>query len=64
MSDSNSNELDFFSEEEICLIEEMGEMLEEMTEEEIDEFVVMAKSLGNLKKQNKSFVIDQSDYYH
>lgn len=64
MLDLNSPELDIFSDEEIILLEEMTEMLEEMSPEQIDEFVAMVETMGKAKKENKSLFVDNSEYYH
>lgn len=64
MSDLNLNELDHFSDEEIVLLEEMSEMLEEMTQEEIDDFTRLVEVMGQAKKKNKFLFMDDSPFYH
>jgi hypothetical protein len=64
MSDLNLNELDHFSDEEIVLLEEMSEMLAEMTQEEYDDFVAMVEIMGKKKKENNFLLVDRSEFYH
>lgn len=64
MSDLNLNELDHFSDEEIILLEEMSEMLAEMTQEEYDDFVAMVEIMGKKKKENNFLLVDRSEFYH
>jgi hypothetical protein len=64
MSDLNLNELDHFSDEEIVLLEEMSEMLAEMTQEEYDDFVAMVEIMGKKKKENIFLLVDRSEFYH
>jgi invasion protein IalB len=64
MSDLNLNELDHFSDEEIVLLEEMCEMMQEMTQEEYDDFVAMVEIMGKKKKENNFLLVDRSEFYH
>ena len=64
MSDLNLNELDQFTDEEIVLLEEMSEIMEEMTPEEYDEFVTMVELMGRKKKENNFLMVDGSEFYH
>lgn len=64
MLDLNLNELENFTDEELILLEEMGEMLEEMSQEEIDDFVEMIEIMGKKKKEKMIFMTDRSDFYH
>ena len=64
MSDLNLNELDHFSDEEIVLLEEMSEMLAEMTQEEIDDFTKMVELMGEAKKKKGFLSMDSSSFYH
>ena len=64
MSDLNLNELDHFSDEEIILLEEMSEMLAEMTQEEYDDFMAMVEIMGKKKKENNFLLVDRSEFYH
>jgi len=64
MLDLNLNELENFTDEELILLEEMGEMLEEMSQEEIDDFVEMIEIMGKKKKEKMIVMPDRSDFYH
>ena len=64
MLDLNLNELENFTDEELILLEEMGEMLEEMSQEEIDDFVEMIEIMGKKKKEKMLVMPDRSDFYH
>ena len=64
MLDSNLNELENFTDEELILLEEMGEMLEEMSQEEIDDFVEMIEIMGKKKKEKMIVMSDRSEFYH
>ena len=64
MSDLNLNELDHLSDEEIVLLEEMCEMMQEMTQEEYDDFVAMVEIMGKKKKENNFLLVDRSEFYH
>jgi hypothetical protein len=64
MLDLNLSELENFTDEELILLEEMGEMLEEMSQEEIDDFVEMIEIMGKKKKEKMIVMPDRSDFYH
>lgn len=64
MSDLNLNELNHFSDEEIVLLEEMCEMMQEMTQEEYDDFVAMVEIMGKKKKESNFLLVDKSEFYH
>lgn len=64
MSDLNLNELNHFSDEEIVLLEEMCEMMQEMTQEEYDDFVAMVEIMGKKKKESNFLLVDRSEFYH
>lgn len=64
MLDLNLNELENFTDEELILLEEMGEMLEEMSQEEIDDFVEMIEIMGKKKKEKMIVMSDRSEFYH
>lgn len=64
MSDLNLNELNHFTDEEIILLEEMCEMMQEMSQEEYDEFVAMVEVMGKKKKESNFLVVDASEFYH
>jgi predicted HAD superfamily phosphohydrolase len=64
MLDLNLSELENFTDEELILLEEMGEMLEEMSQEEIDDFVEMIEIMGKKKKEKMLVMPDRSDFYH
>jgi hypothetical protein len=64
MSDLNLSELDHFSDEEIVLLKEMCEMMQEMSQEEYDEFVAMVELMGEAKKKKGFLSMDNSSFYH
>jgi hypothetical protein len=64
MLDLNLNELENFTDEELILLEEMGEMIEEMSQEEYDTFVEMVEIMAQKKKEKMIFMTDRSDFYH
>ena len=64
MLDLTLDELKDFTDEEVCLIEEMGEMLEEMSADEIKDFVDMVELMGKKKKENSFLFVDRSEFYH
>lgn len=64
MLDLTLDELQSFTDEEVCMIEEMGEMIEEMSKEDLDEFLSMVEMMGKKKKEKSFLFMDRSDYYH
>jgi len=64
MLDLTLDKLKDFTDEEVCLIEEMGEMLEEMSADEIKDFVDMVELMGKKKKENNFLFVDRSEFYH
>lgn len=64
MSDLNLNEMDHFTDEEVILLEEMCEMMQEMSQEEYDDFVAMVEIMGKKKKESNFLLVDGSEFYH
>ncbi|NBP01215.1 MAG: hypothetical protein EBU90_13960 [Proteobacteria bacterium] len=64
MLDLTLDDLKDFTDEEVCLIEEMGEMIEEMSKEELDDFLNMIELMGKKKKEKSFLFMDRSEYYH
>ena len=42
----------------------MCEMMQEMTQEEYDDFVAMFEIMGKKKKENNFLLVDRSEFYH
>lgn len=64
MSDLNLSEMDHFTDEEIVLLEEMSEMLDDMTSDEVEDFIKMVEVMGEAKKNSKFLLMDNSSFYH
>lgn len=64
MLDLTLDELEGFTDEEVCLIEEMSEMLEDMDSKEIQDFIKMVETMGKAKKKSKFLLMDNSSFYH
>lgn len=64
MLDLNLSDLARFTDEEIYMLEEMAEMLDEMTAEEIQDFLNMIEVMGKKKREKVFLSSDTSEYYH
>jgi hypothetical protein len=64
MSDLNLSEMNHFTDEEIVLLEEMSEMLDDMTSDEVEDFIRMVEVMGEAKKKINFLLMDSSSFYH
>ena len=64
MSDLNLSEMNHFTDEEIVLLEEMSEMLDDMTSDEVEDFIRMVEVMGEAKKKSNFLLMDSSSFYH
>jgi hypothetical protein len=56
--------MNHFTDEEIVLLEEMSEMLDDMTSDEVEDFIRMVEVMGEAKKKSNFLLMDSSSFYH